>query len=224
MNTDLLNYLSEFVTEQRNKQFDKVLNFRSRYIAIALEDIYQPHNASAVLRTCDCFGVQDVHIIENNNRFNIEEGVAMGSSKWLSLKQYNKSSNNTITAIEQLKSEGYRIVATTLHEKETDLENFDISNGKFALFFGTELTGLSADVIQNADEFLKIPMYGFTESFNISVSAAIILHHLTSQLRNSEIAWSLSEEEKEDLKIEWLKKTIKSHELIVKRFENSKKI
>lgn len=220
MYTNLLNYLSGFVTEKRNEQFNKVLNHRSRYISVALEDIYQPHNASAVLRTCDCFGVQDVHIIENNNRFNVEDGVAMGSSKWLSLKQYNKDKNNTQTAIQQLKSQGYRIVATTLHERETDLEQFNISDGKFVLFFGTELTGLSTDVIQNADEFLKISMYGFTESFNISVSVAIILHHLTSQLRKSDLLWHLSNEEKEILKIDWLKKTIKKPELIIKRFED----
>lgn len=223
MSSDLLTYLSDFVTDKRNEQFNKVLENRSRYITVALEDIYQPHNASAVLRTCDCFGVQDVHIIENKNRFNIEDGVALGSSKWLSLKQYNKEKNNTLDAIQQLRAQGYRIVATTLHEKEIDLEEIDISVGKFALFFGTEMTGLSQDVINNADEFLKISMYGFTESFNISVSVAIMLHHLSAKLRKSDIDWHLSEKEKDILKIEWLKKTIKKPELIIKRFEELKK-
>lgn len=223
MDKQLLQYLSGFVTEKRNLQFEKVLNNRTRYITVALEDIYQPHNASAVLRTCECFGIQDVHIIENKNKFNVEEGVAMGSSKWLSLKNYNSKPVNSIEAITSLKSKGYRIVATTLHEREVSLQDFDICKGPFALFFGTELTGLTPDVINNSDEFLKIPMYGFTESFNISVSAALILHHLSVKLRNTDIHWGLSDEEKSGLTIEWLVKTIKKPEMIIRRFEELKK-
>ncbi len=219
MKKKLLEYLSAFVTEQRNLQFDKVLRNRTRYITVALEDIYQPHNASAVLRTCECFGIQDVHIIENKNKFNVEEGVAMGSSKWLTLKRYNRNPMNSLEAIQSLKESGYRIVATTLHEREESLLDFDVSKGPFALFFGTEISGLTPEVINHADEFLKIPIYGFTESFNISVSAALILHHLSIKLRSSDIYWGLDDNEKCELYIEWLKKTIKKPEMIIRRFE-----
>uniref|UniRef100_UPI003217F338 TrmH family RNA methyltransferase n=1 Tax=uncultured Draconibacterium sp. TaxID=1573823 RepID=UPI003217F338 len=192
---------------------------RTRHITIALEDIYQSQNASAVLRTCDCFGIQDVHIIENRNEFQDNSEVSLGSSKWLNLKKYNEAENNSLEAIKQLKQQGYRIVATTPHKNDQELQDFDIAKGKTALVFGSELPGLTNTILSEADEFLKIPMYGFTESFNISVSAAIILHHLTLKMRQTEgLQWQLSQEEKDALKLEWIRKTIKRSELIEKRF------
>ncbi len=219
---ELIQHLKQFVTDNRLEVFEKVLNNRTRYITVALEDIYQSQNASAVLRTSDCFGLQDVHIIENKNQYNINPDVTLGSSKWLNLKKYNELENNTIEAINSLRGNGYRIVATTPHSKDVDLENFDLIRGKVALFFGTELQGLSELMIENADEYLKIPMYGFTESFNISVSVAIILHHLTSKLRISEIDWRINDDEKEELMFQWLKKTIKSSSMLIQEFLSKK--
>ncbi len=218
MKKELIKYLSKFSTEHRVELFDKIIDCRTNYITVVLEDIFQPHNASAVLRSCDCFGLQDVHIIENRNQYKVNPDVALGSSKWLNLNKYNNTKENTLEAISVLKNKGYRIVATTPHSNDVDLENFDLNKGKFALFFGTELTGLSEIMLKNADEFLKIPMFGFTESFNISVSAAIILHHLTYKLRNSNIDWKLTPEEKDDLKIQWLKQSIKKADAIEKEF------
>ena len=218
MKKELIKYLSKFSTEHRVELFDKIIDYRTNYITVVLEDIFQPHNASAVLRSCDCFGLQDVHIIENRNQYKVNPDVALGSSKWLNLNKYNNTKENTLEAISVLKNKGYRIVATTPHSNDVDLENFDLNKGKFALFFGTELTGLSEIMLKNADEFLKIPMFGFTESFNISVSAAIILHHLTYKLRNSNIDWKLTPEEKDDLKIQWLKQSIKKADAIEKEF------
>lgn len=218
MISELNEFLKQFVTDNRHELFDKVLENRTRFITVALEDIYQSQNASAVLRTSDCFGLQDVHIIENKNKYNINPDVVIGSSNWLNLVKYNKTENNTLEAIKELRDKGYRIVATTPHKKDVDLENFDLRKGKVALFFGTERNGLSELMIENADEFLKIPMYGFTESFNISVSASIILHHLTSKLRNSDMCWQLSDSEKEQIKLDWLSKTIKSSSLLINEF------
>ncbi|NOZ45944.1 MAG: RNA methyltransferase [Chlorobi bacterium] len=220
MNEKLIQFLKGFITEKRFNLFNQLINNRTKYITVALEDIYQPHNASAVLRSCDCFGIQNVHIIEDKNKYIINPDVALGSSKWLTLKKHNNTDNNTLTAINTLKKDGYRIIATTPHSNTTDLENFNLENGKIALFFGTELKGLSKQMLDNADEFLKIPMYGFTESFNISVSAAIILHHLTYKLRNSEINWNLNEEEKNEILISWLKSSIKNGDQIEKDFLN----
>ena len=219
----LLGYLSDFLTPERNDLFDRVLEKRSRYLTIALEDIFQPQNASAVLRTADCFGIQDIHIIENRNEFIVDREVAKGASKWLTVKKFSKKENNTMDAILRLKKKGYRIVATTPHEGDTNLEDFDLEKGKIALFFGTELTGISDIVKNEADEFLKIPMHGFTESFNISVSAAIILHHLTLSMRsNSKIDWKLSPEEKEAVKLSWIKRTLKRSDLLVQRYKELK--
>ena len=222
MNSELINFLKQYVTDNRLELFDKVIANRTRYITVAVEDIYQSQNASAVLRTSDCFGLQDIHIIENKNMYDVNPDVALGSSKWLNLIKYNKTENNTLEAIKKLRESGYRIVATTPHKKDVDLESFDLRKGKVALFFGTELMGLSDLMIENADEYLKIPMYGFTESFNISVSAAIILHHLTSKLRNSNINWQLTDPEKEELKLNWLKKTVKSSSLLIDDFLSKK--
>ena len=214
----LIQYLSQFATERRVELFTSIVQKRSRYLSVVLEDIFQPHNASAVLRTCDCFGVQDVHIIENENTYNVNPDVALGSDKWLKLYKYNQSTNNTLEAYRILREKGYRIVATTPHKDEVSLHDFDLDKGKAAFVFGTEVKGLSQIAIDNADEFVKIPMYGFTESFNISVSAAIILHHLTNRLYNSEIDWSLTKEEKEELILDWLRKTIKSSEALENQF------
>ncbi len=218
----LTKYLEQFITTERLELFHKLLNQRTRYLTVVLEDIYQSQNASAVLRTADCFGIQDVHIIENKNEYQINPDVALGASKWLNLVKYNEQENNTLEAISHLKKLGYRIVATTPHTKEVNLDDFDLSKGKAALFFGTELNGLTEEMIFNADEYLKIPMVGFTESFNISVSVAIILHHLTTSLRKSEIDWQLSDNEKEEILLEWLKKTIKKSSLLIDDFLSKK--
>lgn len=214
----LIEYLSGFVTPQRRGLFDRVLEERTRYITVVLEDIYQPHNASAVLRSMDCFGIQDAHIIENSNEYRINPDVALGASKWLNLIRYNQSSANTTAAIDRLKSQGYRIAATTPHQNQVTLPDFDLEPGRVALLFGTEMQGLSQTALDQADEFLKIPMYGFTESFNISVSAAIILYQLKQKLANSEIAWHLSPGEKQHILLEWLKKSIKRSDLLIRQF------
>lgn len=218
MQKELIEHLRGFVTDRRDELFNKVLDNRTRYMNIVLENIYQPQNASAVLRSCDCFGVQDIHVIENSYKFDVDPEVAMGSSKWLSVYSHSEKGNNTLDTINQLKSEGYRIVATSPHANDVNIQDFDVEKGKFALFFGTELTGLSDIVMDNADEFVKVPMYGFTESFNISVCAALALFELSGKVRCSDVDWHLNNEEKAEIKLEWLRRSIKSSDEIIERF------
>ena len=213
----LLNYLMEFVSENKRHLFEKIIQFRTKHITVVLEDIFQPHNASAVLRTCDCFGIQDIHIIENKNEYEVNPDVALGASKWLNLYKYNQTENNTAETFNILRKQGYRIVATSPHKNDCMIEDLNLDS-KIALVFGTELNGLSEVAISNADEFVKIPMYGFTESFNISVSAAILLHHLTEKLRKSAVSWELSESEKTEIKLNWVKNVIKRSELLEQEF------
>ena len=222
MSKELIAHLSGFVSENRRKKFDEVLKWRTRHISIALEDIYQSHNASAVLRSCDCFGIQDVHIIENRNTYDVNPDVALGSSKWLTLHKYNASENNTMACIDSLKNKGYRIIATTPHEKDCTIEELEI-NDKLCLFFGTELKGISDTVREKADGFVKIPMFGFTESFNISVSAALCLHTLIMKLHDSSVHWHLGDEEKNEIMLQWLRNTIARPELIEKEFFEKKR-
>ena len=223
MDTELLEYLTGFITQRRNSLFNQVLEMRTRYITLALEDIYQPNNASAVLRTCDCFGIQDVHVIENKNEYELDKEVTMGAQKWINIYRYNQPGHNTTRAVKELRKNGYRIVAATPHENNQLLHDIDVTKGKLAIFLGTELTGLSPTLIDQADEFLKIPMYGFTESFNISVSAALILQSVVNKLHVSDINWHLSTEEKNRIKLDWIRKSIKKVDLIEKKYLEKKK-
>jgi tRNA (guanosine-2'-O-)-methyltransferase len=216
----LVEYLSGFVLESRLRVFNEVLGKRTRYLTVVLEDLYQAQNASAVLRTAECFGIQDVHIIENRNKFVIHRAISMGSNKWLNINKYNSSVNNTLDAVSRLRDEGYRIVATSPDPGHPSLDNIDLSAGKLALFFGTELTGISKTLNDEAEEFVRIPMYGFTESFNISVSVALCLQALTTRLHNSDIPWQLSPDEHSELLLQWLRSSIRKVELIEKKFNS----
>jgi tRNA (guanosine-2'-O-)-methyltransferase len=211
----LIDYFRSFLTEERWERMIQVLSGRTRYITIVLEDLYQPHNASAVLRSCDAFGIQDVHVIENRNHFSINTGIELGTSKWLDIYRYKEKPgesmdrDNTEAALSALRAAGYRIIATTPHADDVDLESFDLKKGKFALLFGNELQGLSEKALSLADEYMKIPMYGFVESLNISVSCAVALHHLSWKLRE-EVNWSLGEGESEEVLLSWLRRSVKN--------------
>lgn len=209
----LLHHLETFLTDSRIERFKAIIQNRTRHFTVATEDVYQLHNTSAVMRSCDVFGIQDLHIIEEVNSKQIDNEIAMGSQKWVDLHRYNSVG----IAISELKHQGYQIVATTPHENDKTLTAFDYTK-KSCFFFGRETEGLSEEVLKNADVFLKIPMVGFTESLNISVSAAIILQDVTSRLRNSNLKWNLSEEEQLEKRLDWCIKTIKSHEKIIDRF------
>jgi tRNA (guanosine-2'-O-)-methyltransferase len=215
----LLEFLTPMVNENRLGLIGKILALRTRYITVVLEDLYQPHNASAVLRSCDCFGIQDVHIIENRNKYEVNPEVELGAAQWLSIYRYSQAKNNTPEALQKLRADGYRIVATTPHTDDCDIADFDLSDGKTAILFGTEMTGLSDEALDLADEYVKIPMMGFTESFNISVSAAIILYELNSRLRNSDLPWRLQDAESEQIRLQWIRNSINHIRLIESGFK-----
>ena len=214
----LIDYLKTFKEEARLKTFERVIEGRTNYFTVMLENIVHPHNASAVLRSCDCFGVQTVHLVDDADSYAVNRKVAMGASKWLHLKRYSTFGNNSKAAIDGLKAAGYRIVATTPHKEAPSLSSFDIFKGPAAFVFGTELTGISSDVESMADEFITIPMVGFTESLNLSVAVAVLLQSVTARLHLSDIDWSLDLEQKQKLFLEWLRKSIPHISLIEERF------
>lgn len=213
----LLNYLEGFLTDNRKNLFKKVLDKRTRHFAVVLEDIFQPHNASAVVRTADIFGVQDVHAIENKYTNKVSRHVAKGSQKWVTSKRYKSDGDNTKICLDNLREKGYQIIATSPHNDSCLLQDFDVTK-KSAFVFGVEAEGVSNYVKEQADGFLKIPMVGFTESLNISVAAAIILQDVTTKLRMSNVDWKLSEEEKEILYLDWVRKTIKNVDKIEQHY------
>lgn len=209
----LLDHLESYLTEHRKQRFKDVLAQRTKHITVAIEDVYQKHNTSAVLRSCDVFGIQDVYIIEKENRLQIDREIALGSQKWVDLHHYSSGEE----CINKLRQDGYQIIATTPHEKDKGLDDIDISRPS-CIFFGRETEGLSDTILNQADCYLTIPMFGFSESLNISVSAAIILQTLTTKLKQSDIDWQLTEEEQLQKRIDWSKKTIKSISSVLERY------
>tara|TARA_B100000902_G_scaffold398800_1_gene466944 strand:+ start:34 stop:717 length:684 start_codon:yes stop_codon:yes gene_type:complete len=215
---DLVKYLKRFVVDNRRELFNTKIQERTQHLTVVLENIFQGRNISASIRSADCFGIQDVYIIENDNKFNDDSEVSMGAEKWITIKRFNQIEHNTINAIKNLKSKGYQIVATTPHEDKHDLYDLDISKNKIALFFGSEVNGCSKETLDLADKRIKIPMYGFTESYNISVSVSLCLQHLTYKMRQSNIDWKLSKNQQDKVMLQWLRNTIKSSEELEKEF------
>lgn len=217
---DYLNYLETILTDNRKERFLEVLHNRTKHFTVAVEDVYQLHNTSAVMRSCEVFGIQELNVIEERFGKRIDKQIAMGAQKWVDVNRHNSVTN----CISALKEQGYQIIATTPHEKDCTVEKFDISKPS-ALFFGTEKEGLSEEVMKRADGFLKIPMVGFTESLNISVSAAIIIQDLTNRLRRSDIDWKLTDAEILEKRLDWARKSIKDIKRIEARyFEENPKV
>ncbi len=208
-----LYYLEGFLTDNRKAKFLKVLDQRTNHFTVAMEDVFQMHNTSAVMRSCEVFGIQQLNVVEERYGKKIDKEIAMGAQKWVDINRFDTMND----CIESVKLKGYQIIATTPHEHDCVLDDFDISKPS-ALFFGTERDGLSQEVLDSADGFLKIPMSGFTESLNISVSAAIIIQHLTNKLRNSDLDWHLSEHEMLEKRLLWAKNSIKDINRIEQRY------
>ena len=208
-------FLCDIITAERKQTLERVIGLRTSHFIPVIENIHKAQNASAVLRTCDCLGLQEVRIVENNNKFSVTDDISLGANKWLNIRKYNSADNNTERCFNDLRAEGYKIIATMPHDNDIDLQDIDITQ-KAAVVFGSEVDGISQEAIANADCFMKIPMFGFTESFNISVSAAITLHHLTDKLRNSDIDWHLTEEQRLNTLIQWALQSITARDKIEK--------
>ncbi|MBP6074162.1 MAG: RNA methyltransferase [Flavobacterium sp.] len=209
----LLNYLEGFLTENRKEGFLRVLQNRTKHFTIAMEDVYQLHNTSAVMRSCEVFGIQELNVIEQKFGKRIDSEIAMGAQKWVDVFRYN----SVQSCLDTMREKGYQIIATTPHDDSCFLHEFDITKPS-ALFFGTERDGLSEEVMQQADGFLKIPMVGYTESLNISVSAAIIIQDITNRLRQSKLNWQLTPDEVLDKRLDWTRKSIKDIEFIERKY------
>ena len=212
-----LNFLENMLTDNRKDKFLKILENRTIHFTVVVEDVFQMHNTSAVMRSCEVFGIQELSIIEQRYGKTIDKEIAMGAQKWVDITSFD----DVQTCINTIKEKGYQVIATTPHENDCLLDDFDITKPS-ALFFGTERDGLSAEILEQADGFLKIPMVGFTESLNISVSAAIIIQNLMSRLRKSDIKWQLTKEEMLEKRLTWTKNSIKDIKRIEERyFENT---
>lgn len=219
MSEGLYKVLSEHLTPRKRELFDSIASLRTRHLTLVLEDVYQAHNSSAVLRSMESWGIQDIYAIENTNAFHMHRRIAKGAFDWLTVHRYHEHKNNTQACIDDLKSRGYKVVATALHENAIPLEELEITD-KTAIVMGTELSGVSQAILEQADVNVVIPMHGFTESLNVSVAASVIMQHLSNKLRKSNIPWQLSQEEQLELKIEWAKQSIHWSKHLVEMYEN----
>ena len=219
------------ITEERKQKIESILDLRTDRFIPVIENIHKAQNASAVLRTCDCLGIQEVRIVENNNKFSTTDDISLGADKWLNIRKYGvidkyarvsanvpeNGKSNIEQCFDDLRKEGYKIIATMPYKNDIDLQDIDVTQ-KAAIVFGSEVDGISQQAIANADCFMKIPMYGFTESFNISVAAAVTLHYLTDKMRKQTDDWHLPEEKRLDTLIEWALQSITSKEKIEREF------
>ncbi|MCH8485786.1 MAG: RNA methyltransferase [Candidatus Cyclonatronum sp.] len=218
----LSEHLEQFVTPERAKRMHEVLDKRTRFLTVILEDIYQPQNASAVLRSCDCFGVQDVFYIEDRYQFQIRAGVTRKAHQWLTISNYNSENGGTDACLAEVKRRGYKIAVMT-PDADTLLSELPLRE-PVAFLFGTEKEGVSEKASAMADYKLKIPMFGFSESLNVSVSVALTLYHTTLRLHSEKTMqqFGLSPCEKEELWNNWLKLTVKNADVIEKKFLESR--
>jgi tRNA (guanosine-2'-O-)-methyltransferase len=185
-----------------------------------LEDIFQEHNASAVIRSCDCFGIQDLYAIEDKNKYVLQRNIAKGSGRWIDLHRFANKDTASMDCLNHLREKGYKLVATSPHVNAYTPETLPIDN-PVALIFGTERRGITESIIANADYHLTIPMCGFTESFNLSVSVAVILQTLRNRLEKETFPWKLSMEEQRALQIIWSTRILNGGEALEKQFRTA---
>ncbi|MFN8700097.1 MAG: TrmH family RNA methyltransferase [Flavobacteriales bacterium] len=223
MSTDLYEYLTHHLTGRKRELFDQVANERTRHLTVVLEDIYQTQNASAIMRSAESWGVQDIHVIENEHAFNFHRRISKGAYDWLTICRYNESAANSLACMHALKQEGYSIAATSLEDSAMAPEDIPLDR-PLAIVMGTELTGVSETVRTHCDHFIKIPMRGFTESLNVSVASGVLMYTLMNRLRASGISWRLPEEAQLELKIQWARKAIAWSETLIELFESGERL
>lgn len=209
--------LTPFLSEERLERFDNVLAGRTRHLTVVLENIFQSRNASAVMRSCDGFGIQDVHLIEDVNPWVANRSVSKGTPTWLTLHRYRAATDPTGACLERLRAKGYRIAVTSPHVNGYEIGNLPIDE-PVALVMGTEWKGVSDRLLAEADHHVLIPMRGFAESLNISVAAAVALYELTRRIRTElpPSTWQLPIEQQVVLRDDWAIKSVRKAESILR--------
>ena len=220
---ELLAHVDTFLTDDRRIRLNSVLDNRTTHFCIAMEDLFYERNSGAIIRTADGYGIQNINVIEPSGSFKskVTNIISKGAEKWVTQKQFGDLQTGAKDCINQLRKEGYQIVATTPHASGHTIHDFDITK-KSAFFLGAEKTGISEVVMEEADDYIAMPIFGFTESFNVSVANGILLHELINRLRKSDVDWHLNQEERNDLMLDWTLKSIVSSHLIALKFMDDK--
>ncbi len=208
-----IEYLSQFILPERFETLSRTVSNRTKYMTLVAENMFHPQNASALVRHCEAFGVQTLHTVQTFCRFNPNVDIVRGTDKWIDMYHHT----STAEALQHLKGEGYRIVATSPHYQSCTPESFDVTKGKFAIVMGTEKTGISDEVMAAADEFLKIPMCGMVESLNVSACAAIIIYMLSERMRHEVNGWQMTEAEQITTLYHWMIHSVKDARPLLER-------
>ena len=213
-----IEYLSSFLLESRIDTLTRALDMRTEYITVMTENMFHAQNASAIVRHCEAFGVQNIHTVEELCPFLPTLNIALGTERWIDINRHA----TTADAVKALREQGYRIIATTPHHRSCTPETFDVKKGKFALVFGTEKTGVSEDILKEADEYLQIPMCGMVDSLNVSASAAILIYMLSQRMRLECDDWHLSDEKRTRTLYEWYRYAVRDSEALLERKYSTK--
>ncbi|QCX53861.1 RNA methyltransferase [Elizabethkingia sp. JS20170427COW] len=214
---ELYEYMRGFLTEERLKKIDSYAEESSDFVLPVMENIYQFRNAAAIVRSVEACGFHKIIALEEENEFNPNARVSKGADTWMQIERLPKN----IESLQKIRDKGYKILAISPEKDAVSLPDYKIE-GPIALVFGTEKAGVSQEVINFADETVIIPMYGFTESFNVSVAAGICMYDLKQRLIKSDLEYKLSEEKKIDLKIRWAVNSTRSGEEVLNHFLKSK--
>ncbi len=214
---EIYDYIKQFLTEERLNKIEHFSVESSDFVLPVMEDVYQYRNAAAIVRSVEACGFHQVVALEEENVFNPNLKVTKGADTWVKVEKLPRN----LASLQEIKSRGYKILAVSPEKNATMLPDYEVKE-PIALVFGTELEGVSQEILDFADETLAIPMYGFTKSFNVSVAAAICMYELKQKLIKSNIDYKLSEEKLLQIKIRWALNSIKSGEMILEKFLEEK--
>ncbi len=200
--------LSKELTPHKKALFEEKVRHRTRHFTLGLENMMKTQNASALMRTADAFGVQRVDVYDKEERWSVSSGISKGVEKWLDVSFFNTyDEGDALTWATRLKEKGHKLYVTALDAKARPVNSLD-PKVPATICFGNEKEGASATLLEAADETVYIPMQGFVESFNVSVSCGIVMHHMTLGMERAGIARGLEPEDELDTLIQWALRTV----------------
>ncbi len=204
--------LEPLLTPERISRIDAVLAARLASVVPVVEDTYDPHNAAAAIRTTEAIGLCELHAIEPGARFSAARGVTRGAHRWIELVRWSSAED----AVAALHGRGFRVLAT-LPGAPHSIEDVDVG-GPIAVAFGNEHAGLGARAIAACDGAIGVPMYGFTESFNLSVTVALAMSRIAARRRQAIGApGDLPDERRRVLRARWFALKIRGAPGILER-------
>ncbi|MCU7618933.1 RNA methyltransferase [Chryseobacterium sp. PBS4-4] len=207
-------YLKQFLTEERLRKIEHFAPESSDFVLPVLEDVYQFRNAAAIVRSVEACGFHKVVALQEENNFEPNLKVTKGADTWVEVEKLPRN----MESFQKIKDKGYKIVVVSLENNAKMLPDYEITE-PIALVFGTEMEGVSQEILDFADETLAIPMYGFTRSFNVSVAASLCMYELKQKLMKSDIDYKLSEEKLLKMKIRWAVNSVKSGKQILEKYQ-----